>query len=232
MVNVLGIVGGLGPESTIDYYRRLIAVYRKRIADDSYPAIVITSLDVSKGLRLVAAQEYGELADYLVQALDQLARAGATVGLISANTPHIVFDQVQSRSELPLISIVEAACAAAQQQGMSKVALLGTRFTMQAHFYPEVFSRVGIALVVPTDDEQSFIHDKYVNELIPGIFLDATRERLLGIIRRMQKEDSVQGVLLAGTELPLILRQQDVPEVPLLDTTVIHVEAAVTRLLS
>jgi len=231
-MNVLGIVGGLGPESTIDYYRQLIAAYRKRIADDSYPAIIIASLDVSKALRLVGAQQYDELADYFAGAFEQLARAGATVGLISANTPHIVFDQVQARSAIPIISIVEAACAAVRQQGMSKVALLGTRFTMQGRFYPDVFSRTGIALVVPTDDEQSLIHEKYVDELIPGVFLDATRQRLIGIIRRLQQEERVQGVLLAGTELPLILRQQDVPEVPLLDTTAIHVEAAVTRLLS
>src|SRR5579871_3958737 len=150
-MNVLGIVGGLGPESTIDYYRQLIAAYRKRIADDSYPAIIIASLDVSKALRLVGAQQYDELADYFAGAFEQLARAGATVGLISANTPHIVFDQVQARSAIPIISIVEAACAAVRQQGMSKVALLGTRFTMQGRFYPDVFSRTGIALVVPTD---------------------------------------------------------------------------------
>ena len=231
-MSVLGIVGGLGPESTIDYYRQLIAAYRERTADDSYPAIVITSLDVSKALRLLGGQQYAELADYFARGIDQLARAGATVGLISANTPHIVFDQVQARSPIPLISIVEAACAAVQQQGMSKVALLGTRYTMQARFYPDVFSRAGIALVVPTDDEQVFIHEKYVNELIPGVFLDATREALLQIIRRMRDEDGIQGVLLAGTELPLILHQQDVPEVPLLDTTVIHVQAAVARLLS
>ncbi|HUI84496.1 MAG TPA: amino acid racemase [Candidatus Binatia bacterium] len=231
-MKLLGIIGGLGPESTVDYYRQIIASWRRQTGDRGYPAIVITSLDVDKGLRLVGAQAYAELADYLVEEVERLARAGADFGLISANTPHLVFDEVQRRSPIPLISIVEAACAAAKRQGMAKVGLLGTRFTMQARFYPDVFSREGILLVTPSEDEQLYIHDKYVHELIPGIFLDTTRGKLQQIVHRMWVEKQIQGVLLAGTELPLILRRQEVPDIPLLDTTEIHVEAAVARLLS
>jgi aspartate racemase len=230
-MKILGIVGGLGPESTIEYYRQLVTSYRRLTHDDSYPAIVITSLDVSKGLRLVGMQAYPELAEYLIQEIQRLAAAGATFGLIAANTPHIVFDEVQRRSPIPLISIVEAACAMAKLQGIKNAALLGTRFTMQASFYPDVFSRDGISLVTPDEDEQAYIHDKYVNELIPGLFLDSTRHRLEQIIQRMRYEQGVEAVLLAGTELPLILHQEHVADVPLLDTTQIHVEAAIARLL-
>jgi aspartate racemase len=230
-MKILGVIGGLGPESTIEYYRQLIDSYRKQSVDDSYPAIVITSLDVNKGLRLVGAQAYGELAEYLAKEVQRLANAGADFGLISANTPHIVFDEVQQRSPITLISIVEAACADCKRQGLKKVGLLGTRFTMEARFYPDVFSREGILLVTPKEEEQSYIHDKYVQELLEGQILDSTRERLLQIIYRIRDEEQVEGILLAGTELPLILQQGNVPDILLLDTTQIHVEAAITRLL-
>lgn len=230
-MRTLGVVGGLGPESTTEYYRLLIAAYRSRVHDDSYPAIVITSLDVNQALRLVGALRYQELAEYFLGGVRQLARAGADFGLISANTPHIVFDEVQRGSPIPLLSIVEAACAEARQRKMKTVALLGTRFTMQARFYPDVFARQGIGVITPRADEQEYIHEKYVGELLVGRILDSTRERLLQIICRMRDEDRVEGILLAGTELPLILRQEQVPDIPLLDTTQIHVEAAITRLM-
>jgi len=231
-MKIIGIVGGLGPESTIDYYRQLIACYREKTHSDSYPAVVITSLDVAKGLRLVEAQAYSELADYLANEVQRLAKAGADFGLISANTPHIVFDEVQRRSPIPLISIVEAACGVARFRGMKKVCLLGTRFTMEAHFYPDVFSRQGIALVVPDEGERAYIHDKYINELLEGSFLPGTRQRFLEIMQRIRDQEQIDGVLLAGTELPLLLRQDTASGVPLLDTTQIHIEAAIARLLS
>jgi aspartate racemase len=131
-----------------------------------------------------------------------------------------------------LISIVDATCADVERRGMTKVGLLGTRFTMQAHFYQDVFSRKGIRLVVPREDEQDYIHDKYISELLVGVFLPATRQRLLGIIERMKQQDQIQAAILAGTELPLILTEEQACGTPLLDTTKIHVQAVVERLLS
>jgi len=222
----------LGPESTIEYYRLLINTYRERVRDGSYPAIIITSADVNRLAAWMGASQLQAVADYLVREVRRLADAGSDFGLISANTPHIVFNEVQQRSPIPLISIVEAACAAVSALGIGRVGLLGTRFTMQASFYPEVFVRRQIAVVTPRDDEQNYVHDKYMNELLVGSIVPATRERLLQIIRRMREEQHVEAILLAGTELPLILRQQDSPDVRLLDTAQMHVEAAVARMLS
>ncbi len=109
--------------------------------------------------------------------------------------------------------------------------MLGTRFTMQARFYPDVFSRKGITLVVPPEDEQNYIHDKYVGELLNNVFLPETREKLLGIIESMRERDQIEAVILAGTELPLILHEEQAYGIPLLDTTKIHVQAAVERLV-
>src|SRR5436189_4745935 len=180
----------------------------------------------------MAANNLAGMADYLLEEIDKLARAGANFGLISANTPHIVFDELASKSPIPLISIVEATCTAAKARGLKKLALFGTRFTMQGTFYPKVFSREGIELLVPEPNDKDYIHDKYMNELVPGKFLSETRSGLLAIVDRMKAKSDIEGVILAGTELPLILRDPDHNGIPFLDTTKIHVEAAVTEMLS
>lgn len=231
-MKILGIIGGVGPESTIDYYGRIIALYRERTGDGSYPQFIINSINLKKGLDFMAANNLAGMADYLVEEIGKLSQAGATFGLISANTPHIVFDEVQSRSLIPLISIVEATCAVAKAKNLKRLALFGTRYTMQANFYPKVFSREGIALLVPDPEDQTYIHNKYLNELVVGNFLPETRAGLLAIIDRMKAKNDIDGVILAGTELPLILRGAEHEGTLFLDTTEIHCEAAVTEMLS
>src|SRR6266581_1733132 len=231
-MKTLGIIGGLGPESTIDYYQRIIALYRERTGDGSYPQFIINSVNLKKGLDFMAANDLAGMADYLLVGIGKLARAGADFGLIAANTPHIVFDDAAPKSPIPLISIVEATCAAAKTRKLKRLALFGTRYTMQATFYPKVFSREGIELLVPDPQDQDYIHDKYLNDLVPGKFWRETRAGLLAIIDRMKAESDVDGVILAGTELPLILHGETHNGIPLLDTTKIHVEAAVAEMLS
>src|ERR1043165_8165555 len=231
-MKTLGIIGGLGPESTIDYYGKIIALYRERTGDGSYPQLIINSVDLKKGLDFMDANNLPGMTDYLVEEIGKLILAGATFGLISANTPHIVFDEVASRSSIPLISIVEATCAVAKARKLKRLALFGTRYTMQATFYPKVFSREGIELFVPDPEDQTYIHDKYLNELVSGKFLPETRAGLLAIVDRMKESSDIDGVILAGTELPLILRDSEHNGIPFLDTTEIHCEAAVTEMLS
>jgi aspartate racemase len=231
-MKVLGIIGGLGPESTIDYYGRIIALYRERMGDGSYPQFIINSINMKKGLDFMEASNLAGMAEYLLEEISKLAHAGATFGLISANTPHIVFDEVASKSPVPLISIVEATCAAAKAGTLKRLALFGTRYTMQANFYPKVFSRERIELLTPGPEDQTYIHDKYLNELVSGKFLPETRAGLLAIVARMKANSDIDGVILAGTELPLILRDPEHNGIPFLDTTRIHCEAAVIEMLS
>src|SRR2546430_3397597 len=230
-MKTLGIIGGVGPESTIEYYRPIIALYRERQRDGSYPEFIINSVDLKKGLDFMTANNLAGMADYLCEEIGKLARAGATFGLISANTPHIVFDEVASKSPIPLISIVEATCVAAKARKLKRLALFGTRYTMQATFYPKVFSREGIELLFPDARDQAYIHDKYFKELVPGKFLPETRAGLLAIVDRMKVNSDIKGLILAGTELPLILRDSEYNGIPFLDTTEIHCEAAVTEML-
>jgi aspartate racemase len=231
-MKTLGIIGGVGPESTIEYYQNIIALYRERQRDGSYPEFIINSVDLKKGLDFMDANDLAGMADYLLEQIGKLARAGANFGLISANTPHIVFDDLVPQSPIPLISIVEATCAAAKARMLKRLGFFGTRFTMQGTFYPKVFSREGIQLVAPDAKDQDYIHDKYLNELVSGKFLPETRVGLLAIVDRMKAKSDIDGVILAGTELPLILRDADHKGIPLLNTTKIHCQAAVAEMMS
>jgi aspartate racemase len=231
-MKTLGIIGGLGPESTVDYYQRIIALFRERTGDRHYPEFVVVSVDLRKGLDFIDANDLSGMANYLLGGIDKLARAGADFGIISANTPHIVFDEVAPKSPIPLISIVEATRTAAKMQNLKQLALFGTRYTMQSTFYPKVFARDGIELLVPALHDQDYIHDKYMNELVLGKFLPETRAGLLAVVDRLKDKIDIDGVILAGTELPLILRDDSHNGIPLLDTTKIHTEAAVTEMLS
>ncbi len=230
-MKTLGIVGGTAPDSTIEYYRLIVASYRHRVRDGSYPSLLINSIDLKKLLDLIGADRLADVTRFLLHELEKLARAGAEFGLLASNTPHIVFDDLARRSPIPLISIVEAACDAAQALGLKKVGLIGTRFTMQGRFYPDVFSGRGIALCVPATEDQAYIHEKYMSELVNGVFRSDVRDELLAIIDRLKQNDDIQGVILGGTELPIVLGQGD-RGIPFLDTTRIHVERAVARMFS
>lgn len=231
-MKILGIIGGLGPESTIDYYRLIIEAYRERTRDDSYPPMIINSIDLQKIIRFMEAEDYETVADTIVAEVQNLARAGAEFGLISSNTPHIVFDEIRRRAAIPLISIAEATCEYARSQGLTTLGLFGSGFTMKARFYPEIFARKGIAVLMPEGDEQAYIHRKYMDELVKGVFPPETRVELMKIVERMKKQQGIQGLILGGTELPLILRDAPDCGIPFLDTARIHVNAAVQEMLS
>jgi aspartate racemase len=226
----LGIVGGLGPESTIDYYRRILEGW-KRDDPGSSPSIVIDSLDVDYGLRLVE-HDRPALIEYLSESLARLAGAGADFAAMAANTPHVVFDELMARSPIPVLSIVESCADEAARRGLKRVALLGTRFTMEGTFYPTVFARRGMEIVTPTSEERTWIHDRYIGQMLKGDFRDATREGVISVITRLRDQNKIDGVVLGGTELTLLLSAPVVAGVPALDTTALHVAAIVKRLRS
>jgi aspartate racemase len=227
----LGIIGGTGPESTIEYYGRLIAGYRTRQGDGHAPAIIINSVDNKKLVDWFTANELGKVTDFLEAELQRLVAAGADFALIAANTPHLVFDELQRRLKIPLLSIVQATCDAAATAGLRRLALFGTRFTMQAKLFPELFAARGMTIVVPNKEEQAFIHEKYMGELFVGTIRDETRVALIKIVEAMRERDHIDGLILGGTELSLILREPTAAGLPVLDTTQIHVDAAIAWML-
>jgi aspartate racemase len=230
-VKILGMIGGTGPESTVEYYRRLIAAYHARISESGAPPIVINSIDNKNLVKWFTAGELAPVADFLATEIERLARAGADFALISANTPHLVFNQLQQRVRIPMLSILEATADAAAAAGLGRLALFGTGFTMRAAMFPEAFASRGMTIIVPNEEEQAFIHEKYMGELFVGTILDETRDALVEIVERMKQRDNVDGLILGGTELSLILREPTAAGLPVLDTTQIHVEAAIEWML-
>ena len=228
---LIGIIGGIGPESTIDYYRLFLSIYREH-RPDGYPSLLINSIDLARALKLVASGDLPGLAAYMLEEIHRLARAGASLGLLSSNTPHIVFDEINASSPIPLISIVETACRAAVERKLKRVGLFGTRFTMQGGFYQKAFAREGIEVLIPEAGDQEFIHASYLSELVNGVVRPETRERYVAIARRMKAEEGIEALVLGGTELPLLLRGAIDIGVTLLDTAHLHVERAVAELLS
>jgi aspartate racemase len=231
-VRTIGLIGGTGPESTIEYYGRIIAAYREKEPQRRYPSIIINSIDASKLIALISARRYADVTDFLVPEIARLAAAGANFAAISANTPHVVFDEVSARATVPMISIVEATADVAKNLGLKKLGLLGTRTTMEFGFYPKVFSRYGLDVAIPSPSAREYVHDKYMGELFNGIIRDETRAKLESIVADLVKTERIDGIILGGTELSLIVRQASFGGVPVLDTTQIHVDRIVREALA
>lgn len=224
----LGLVGGLGPESTIDYYRRILGAWQ-RVDPGTSPSIVIDSLDVRRALSLVE-KDRPALIEYLLASLRRLAGAGVDFAAMTANTPHVVFDELAAESPIPLVSIVEACAEAARRRGLSRVLLLGTRFTMEGAFYPAVCARYGVTVVAPNAVDRVWVHQRYVGQLLEGEFREDTRREFVSLITRLRDQENVSGIVLGGTELTLLLKEPVVAGLPALDTTALHVAAIVERL--
>ena len=221
------MVGGLGPESTIDYYRRLIREWEREDPLSS-PPIVIDSLDSKRVMRLVEGDRPA-LTEYLLESLHRLQGAGATFGAITSNTTHLVFDKVAPRSPLPLINIVEVCMEEARRLGLKRLGVLGTRWLMQARLYPDAARRHGIEIVVPPEPDRAWMHDRYVGELVKGDLRDETRRGVVGMTERLRVAKGIDGVILGGTELPLLMTGPTIADLPALDTTGLHVAAIIER---
>lgn len=226
----IGMIGGFGPESTLDYYRLLINEYRQMQGEGSLPEIFIYSMDVYALLNIINQKRWNDVTDYLLGGINILAKAGADFGFISANTPHIVFDRLSKASPIELISIVEETRKKVKSIGLKKVGLLGTSFTMQSDFYQEEFSKDNISIIIPMEKEQDYIQHKLMTEIELGKFNDVTRNGLLAIVRRMIDDEAIEGLILGCTELPLILTKDEFG-IPFLNTTKIHVDSIIRHCL-
>ena len=224
----VGLVGGLGPESTIDYYRRIIDGWQRYDAATT-PAMVIDSLDPNRALDLVQNDADG-FFDYILSSVRRLAAAGVDFIAITANTPHLVYDELAAVSSRPMISIVEVCAEEARRREIRRPLLLGTRFTMEAPFFPTVFARFDITVETPDEAERRWLHERYVGELLKGNFHAGTRQGVIALIERLRERQGIDAVILGGTELPLLLRSSTVAGLPILDTTELHVNAIVERL--
>lgn len=223
----IGIVGGIGPESTLDYYKGIIDAFKPTYEESSgYPEIAIESLNIKEMTAYVNAGEWTKLAKLIAGRFEILRSGGSEMGAIASNTPHRVFEEIQAETQLPLISIVEKTAEFAQNAGLKTCILLGTRFTMESDFYPKMFEKHGIHVVVPDPDAQAYINQKLFDEIEFGIIKEETKKGFLDIVEILQKKYEADGVIMGCTELPMILSPEDV-SCFYLNTTSIHIQAIV-----
>ncbi len=227
----IGLIGGIGPESSIEYYRLIIKQFQDRLKTKDYPEFVISSINMTEMLSYVFADNLDRLVDFLVERISTLEKAGVDYGAIASNTPHIVFEKLTKRVKLPLISIVEETCKKIAHYKLPRVGLLGTKSTMTKGFYNKVAKKYGIEIVIPDPDKQDYIHDKYMNELVYNKIVPHTKQQLIGIIKELREVKKIEGLILGGTELPLIISQSDFSDFHVLNTTKIHVESIVTKMI-
>jgi aspartate racemase len=220
----IGIIGGLGPEPTVEYYKIITGHFQGKRA--GFPRIIIYSMDVDELRDLFEAERYGDVVETLSEGTRALHGAGADFGLIAANTPHIVYDELVEVSPIPLLSIVKETRRAIERKGLRRIGLLGTSYTMRSDLYQRELEPVGIEVFVPDEREREQVQRRIYEELTVGTFLEETRNELLGIVGNLIERHSIEGLILGCTELPLILDRDELG-IPFLDTTRIHAEAAV-----
>jgi aspartate racemase len=220
----IGLIGGLSPESTISYYDGIIRLFTDTYDKRGYPEIIIESLDLKYYTQLAQSNEWDKIASGISERFNVLKNAGAKFGAIVANTPHKVFNEIQNKTQLPLISIVDATMTYALKHQFTKLLLLGTGFTMSSDFYPAPFKNAGIDLITPNKKEKEYIHNSIFTEMVLGIFKQKTKIAIEGIVDRICTENKADGVILACTELPILLEQKDL-QVKLIDPSTIHINA-------
>ncbi len=230
MKKTIGIVGGTTPESTSLYYLHITRSYQERFGDYDFPPVVIYSVRFKPYMDWMAADRWDLVCESLLEVLSALKRAGCDFALLSANTLHRVFPELAPRSPLPLLNIIDCVGRAISGSGIRKIALLGTRTTMSEPFYKDGLSVFGIEAMVPDEESQRAIHGIIVNELGKAVVKPESKEKILGITQTMA-DRGAQAVVLACTELPLLIQPPDT-RLPLFDTARIHAGEALAMALA
>ncbi|SDW64477.1 aspartate racemase [Marinococcus luteus] len=223
----IGIIGGLGPESTVEYYQSIIKKYQgKKASLQVLPELYINSINMYNIFTYISEERMDDLIEYLGNAARKLELLDVDGVIIAANTPHLVFGEVQKQVEVPMLSIVDAAVEAAENQGAQNIGLLGTKFTMEQEFFKKPFEENGKNIYVPEESTQQYLHEKIVSELENGIVNPETKKEFERITGEMIENYKLDTVILGCTELPMILSEEDF-SIPFLDTMQVHVDKVV-----
>ena len=222
-MKTIGIVGGTTWLSTVDYYRLLNQAVNEHFGGVTSARIIINSINFEEIKQLVEKYDFTGVANIMVRAAVTVEKAGADCIVLAANTMHKVADEVQQATTVPLIHIGEATAIAVAEKGIKTVALLGTKYTMQLDFYKNKLAAMGIATIIPNDEDSEFVNDSIFKEMGKGLFLPTTKERYITIINKLI-EEGAEGIILGCTEIPILIKPEDC-SVPTFDTTSIHVKA-------
>ena len=223
----IGIIGGLSPESSVSYYLHITRKYFERFGNHSYPEIIIYSVNLENYHKWRGENRWDLITNDLAFVANQLQKAGAEFGLIATNTMHKVFEEVQSKTTLPLINLIEVTALEAKKQKLGKVGLLGTSYTMSEVFYRSGLEKYGLDVLIPSSKDQELVHQIIVEELVCGKILEQSRAKYSEIIAKLVNQGA-EGIILGCTEIPLLVKQEDYA-IPLIDTATIHAEVAFWR---
>jgi len=230
-MKVIGLVGGMSWNSTLEYYRIINELSARRLGGFHSARLVLYSLDFDDIVRAQREARWDDAADILTEAGTSLKQAGADFLVICTNTMHKVADIVAEKASLPLLNIVDVTGDAIRELGLHQIGLLGTRFVMEEPFYRErLRKRFGIKVLVPREDDMATVHQIIYDELCEGVVKDSSRQTCLDIISRLVTRGA-EGIILGCTELPLLIQPGNV-DVPLFNTTRLHAEAAVNLALA
>lgn len=222
---IIGLIGGLTWLSTLDYYRLLNQLYTEKAGGGEMPRILIWSVNFAEIKALTQADRWDDIALIIADAARKLEGAGASCLMLGANTMHHIADRVQQAIRIPLIHIAGETASVVAAKGLRKVALLGTKYTMQLSFYRDKLAEKGISTIIPEGPEIDIINNAIYEEMSQGRFLPDTKAAYLQIIGRLTGAGA-EGVILGCTEIPILIKQEDC-SVPVFDTTLIHAQAAV-----
>lgn len=219
----LGILGGMGLESTLLYYKEIAIEFKKRDKNGHFPALTIETVNMYEMLGFCKANQYDSLADYLLQGICNLEKAGADFAVLASNTPHVVFDTLEEKANIPLLSIVEPTYQAVKDKGFKNVAWLGTAFTMEEPYFKRRFIENGITVAIPNEKERKFIDKVIAEELEFGIINAKSKKVIDKIIERLISEVGIEAIIMGCTELPLMYTSEEL-SVPVFDTLRYHIQ--------
>jgi len=230
-----GLVGGVGYIATLEYYKSINEGFKDRLVNPpksgSNPPMVIESINIADAYHLVQQKNWQDFTQLFRDAIHRLHDAGAEFAAIAANTAHIVFDDIQAATPIPLIGIVDETCKRAKALGVNKMIIFGTDFTMGSGMYEAKCEQFGIEAISPNEADRKTIHDIIFPNLESGVVLEHEKEVLLSIARKMQKEYNTDALVLGCTELPLAIKVGDL-ETVLLDTGAIHIDVILDEILA
>jgi aspartate racemase len=226
----IGILGGMSPESTVEYYQYITRTYTQRFGDYRYPDIIIYSVSFQPYVDWPNAGRWDLVAQGLSQAAQQLEAAGADFIVIATNTMHLVLDQVRANLHIPVLNLLDVVAEAILARGIKTVGLLGTRFTMEKNLYQDALARKGITVLIPDANDREVVNRVIYDELVAGQVRAESRAGYVEIIKKLAARGA-QGVILGCTEIPLLVCEADAG-LPLFDTTLLHAEAALNYAVS
>jgi aspartate racemase len=225
-LKIIGLIGGMSWESSLEYYR-LINEFTKKVLGGLHSAIILMySVDFHGIEKLQRKGEWEELTSIMTGIAKLLEKNGADLLLICTNTMHLMADEIQKRVSIPLIHIADATAQVIKQKDFKRVGLLGTKFTMEKEFYKDrIMEKHGIDVIIPADTSRQIVHDVIYDELVLGILKEESKVKFINIINEL-RDRGAEGIILGCTEIPLLIKQEDV-DIPIFNTTEIHAEAAV-----